>query len=82
MQGIRSDYEIATQPKSRGAFWLKTAQSELVPKMLMIMATAGFFGEYLKELFGKVSEYDKTNYTIIPLGIDENGKSRVLPLPF
>ena len=80
-QGIRSDYEIATQPKSRGAYWLKTALSELGPKALMIMAGAGLFGEYLKELFGKISEYDKTNYTTIPLGIDENGKAVYFRIP-
>lgn len=80
-QGIRSDYEIATQPKSRGAYWLKTAQSELLPKLLMIMATAGLFGDALKELFGKVSEYDKANYTIIPLGTDENGKAIYFRMP-
>lgn len=80
-QGIRSDYEIATQPKSRGAYWLKTALSELGPKTLMIMAGAGLFGEYLKELFGKISEYDKTNYTTIPLGIDENGKAVYFRIP-
>ena len=80
-QGIRSDYEIATTPKSRGAYWLKTAQSELIPKMLMIMAGAGLFGEWLKELFGKISEYDKTNYTTIPLGIDENGKAVYFRIP-
>lgn len=80
-QGIRSDYEIATTPKSRGAYWLKTAQSELLPKMLMLMAGAGLFGEYLKELFGRVSEYDKTNYTIVPLGTDENGKTVYFRLP-
>lgn len=80
-QGIRSDYEIATQPKSRGAYWLKTAQSELVPKLLMLMATAGFFGEWLKEAFAKISEYDKTNYTVVPMGIDQNGKVIYLRVP-
>jgi hypothetical protein len=80
-QGIRSDYEIATQPKSRGAYWLKTAQAELLPKMLMLMATAGLFGDFLKELFAKVSSYDMTNYTIIPLGIDENGKAIYFRFP-
>lgn len=80
-QGIRSDYEIATKPTTRGAYWLKTAQSELLPKMLMLMATYGLFGEYLKELFGKVGEYDKTNYTVIPLGLDENGKTIYFRMP-
>ena len=80
-QGIRSDYEIATRPKSRGAYWMKTAQTELVPKMLMMMAVAGLFGDELEELFNKVGEYDMTNYTVIPLGIDNNGKAVYFRLP-
>lgn len=80
-QGIRSDYDIATQPKSRGAYWWKTAQSELLPKALMLAVTAGLFGDWLKDLFDKVSEYDKTNYTIIPLGEDENGKAVYFRMP-
>lgn len=80
-QGIRSDYEIATQPKTRSAYWFKTAQSEIVPKLLMLMATAGLLGEGLKEMFAKIGEYDKTNYTVVPLGIDENGKAVYFRMP-
>ena len=80
-QGIRSDYEIATTPKTRGAFWLKTAESEIVPKLLMLMASAGLMGDWLKELFGKISEYDKANYSTIPLGIDQSGKAVYFRMP-
>lgn len=80
-QGIRADYEVATEPKTRSGYWWKTTQATILPKLLMALATAGLFGEYLKELFGKVSEYDKTNYTIIPLGKDENGKAIYFRMP-
>lgn len=80
-QGIRSDFEIATDPKTRGGYWYKTAKINLVPKLLMLLATLGLFGETLKELFGKISEYDKTNYDIIPVGIDENGKAVYIRIP-
>lgn len=80
-QGIRADYEVATDPKTRSGYWWKTTQATLLPKILMALATAGLFGEYLKELFGKVSEYDKTNYTIIPIGKDENGKAIYVRIP-
>lgn len=80
-QGIRADYEVATDPKTRSGYWWKTTQATILPKLLMALATAGLFGEYLKELFGKVSEYDKTNYTIIPLGKDENGKAIYFRMP-
>lgn len=80
-QGIRADVEIATMPKTRGAYWWKTAKTELVPKLLMIAAAVGLFGTYVKQLMDDASEYDKTNYTIIPLGRDANGNAVYFRLP-
>src|SRR5262245_65859986 len=37
------------------------------------MAAAGIFGELLKELFGGISEYYKTNYNVIPIGFEPGG---------
>lgn len=80
-QGIRSDIEIATMPKTRSAYWWKTAKIDLLPKFIMLGAALGLFGDWLKELMAGVSEYDKTSYTIIPLGTDENGKTIYFRLP-
>ena len=80
-QGVRSDFEIATNPKTRSGYWMKTAQANLMPKLLMALATAGLMGDWLKELFAGVSEYDKTNYTIIPMGKDQNGKTIYFRMP-
>lgn len=80
-QGIRSDFEIATDPKTRGGYWYKTAKINLLPKFLMLLASLGLLGETLKEIFGKISEYDKTNYDVIPLGIDQNGKAVYIRIP-
>lgn len=80
-QGIRADFEVASDPKTRSGFWWKTTQATFLPKILMLMATAGLFGEYLKELFGKMSEYDKTSYITVPLGTDENGKAIYFRIP-
>ena len=80
-QGIRADYEIATKPRSRGAYWMKTAQSEIVPKLLMLMATAGLFGDEIKKLFANISEYDKSNYIVVPMGFDQNGKTVYVRIP-
>ena len=80
-QGVRADYELAVDPKTRSGYWWKTMQLNFLPKILMLMATYGLFGDYLKELFGKVSEYDKTNYHIVPLGKDENGKAIYVRIP-
>jgi hypothetical protein len=81
LQGIRADAEVATDPTTRAGYWYKTAQVNIVPKILMMMALAGLLGEELKKLFEKVSEYDLTNYTVIPLGTDQNGKVVYIRIP-
>lgn len=80
-QGIRTDVEVATNPTTRSGYWIKTVQINFIPKLLMLFALAGFFGDKLKELMGKASEYDRTNYTIVPLGTDQNGKAIYLRIP-
>jgi len=81
-EGIRADYVGAvSDPKTRSGFWWKTAKISFVPKMLMFAALLGLFGDDLKEMMEDVSEYDKTNYTIIPLGIDASGKTIYLRIP-
>ncbi len=79
-QGIRSDYEIATGPKTRSSYWWKTAKINFLPKILMFMAALGLFGATLKKRMEDASEYDKTNYMIVPLG-EENGKTVYLRIP-
>lgn len=81
IQGIRADVEVATDPKTRSGFWWKTAKITLLPKILMYGVLLGAFGEGLKKLMEGASEYDRTNYTIIPLGTDTNGKPVYFRLP-
>lgn len=82
IQGIRSDLEIATGPKTRGGYWWKTAKVNVLPKLLMFLASIGAFGAAVKAMFDKVSEFDKANYTVIPLGEDhETGKAIYLRIP-
>lgn len=81
IQGIRSDIEVATQPQTRSGFWWKTAKISFLPKLLMLAALYGAFGDEYKELMESASEYDKTNYTIIPLGRDSTGKPIYFRLP-
>ncbi len=80
-QGIRSDVGVATDPKTRSGYWFKTAKVNILPKILMILAGAGLFGEKIKEMMDKASEYDKTNYIVVPLGTDENGKTIYFRVP-
>lgn len=79
-QGMRADYAIASTPKSRGGYWWKTAMMDFLPKLLMFMAAAGLFGAYVKKQMDDVSEYDKTNYIIVPFG-EENNKTTYLRIP-
>jgi len=81
-EGIKSDLKIGfTKNQSRSGFWWKTVASSFLPKFIMAAVASGYFGKKLKEQMDKASEYDKTNYIIIPLGLDENGKSVYLRTP-
>jgi hypothetical protein len=81
VQGYRSDWEAGTDPKSRSGFWWKKAAMNLLPKLLLLAAGYGLFGERLKRLTKGVTEYDKTNYVIVPLSSDDNGNVMYLRLP-
>jgi len=83
-EGIKTDIRVATGKKGRATgagFWWKTIIRDFLPKFIMAATAGGYFGKELKEIMDGASEYDKTNYTIIPLGIDENGKSVYYRLP-
>ena len=80
-QGIRSDFEVATSPKTRSGFWWKTAAMNIVPKVLMYGALLGLFGDKARRIMQSASEYDRTQYTIVPLGEDDEGNGTYLRLP-
>lgn len=80
-EAITSDIEIITSPTTRTGFWVKTIKSVATPKVLMVLAALGLFGEPLKKMFEDMSEYDKTNYICVPYGIDKNGKTLYLRIP-
>ncbi len=80
-QGIRSDLAIATNPKTRGAYWYKTMKVNILPKILMFLAGLGLFGAAVKKAMDDASEYDKTNYNVIPLGTDTDGKTIYFRMP-
>ena len=79
-EGFKSDMYLATNPKTRSGYWWATAKLDLLPKLLMVLAGAGLFGVKIKELMDKASEYDKTNYIIIPIG-EHKGKAAYLRIP-
>lgn len=81
-EGIRADYNIAFKnPRTRSGYWWKTAVMNFLPKLLMFAALSGIFGKALKKMMEDASEYDKTNYTIVPMGRDQNGQTIYLRVP-
>lgn len=83
-EGIKSDVKVATgrvNKQSQASFWWKTIMSTILPSLMMAGMAVGLFGQWYKDLMDGVSEYDKSNYTIIPLGLDENGKTKYLRVP-
>lgn len=80
-QGYRSDINVAIDPKTRSAYWWKTAKLNILPKILMFGAIMGLFGDEERDLIEGVSSYDMTNYMVIPMGRDENGKTIYMRIP-
>ncbi len=81
LQALRTDFELATNPQTRSGYWMKTFQVDILPKMLMLAGIAGLFGATVKEILDKATEYDKTNYIIVPLGLRKNGKATYWRIP-
>lgn len=81
LQGMRADLEVMTDPKTRSGYWWKTAKVTFLPKLLMWAAALGLFGKKVKDMMDSASEYDKTNYVIVPFGKDKNDKTVYLRLP-
>lgn len=83
-EGLKSDIRIASGKRgkaSAAAFWWKSVLADFMPKFIMFAIGAGLFGSKLKQIMDQTSEYDKANYTIIPLGQDEKGKAIILRIP-
>ncbi len=94
IQGWAADLKIATQPKTRSGYWWKTMKLNVAPKLIMIampliaQGLAKAMGgddedDDWGKWFDKISEYDKTNYLIVPFPpfYDENGDAVYLRLP-
>lgn len=80
-EGYKTDFKTATEPGTRSSWWWKILLTTLLPGMYMFAQQAGQFGERRKKEMEGVSEYDKTNYQIVTLGFDKNGKTIYLRLP-
>lgn len=80
-EGLRGMYEAAiSNPTTRGQYWKKMSATVGL-KMVMAYAAAGALGIGVQELMNKVSNYNLTNFFVIPLGEDEDGNAIALRLP-
>lgn len=81
-EGYRGLIETAlTNEKTRKDYWTKTFISTFLPKIAMALAGAGFFGIGVKRVMDKAAEYHKTNYVVIPVGVDASGNGIYLTIP-
>lgn len=83
-EGMKSDFQVASGKAGRqsaAGFWWKTILSTLLPALITFAAGIGMFGKWYQDRINDISEYDKSNYTIIPYGVDSDGKTIALRIP-
>lgn len=80
-ESFRSMAELATDPELRGQYWKKNLQSNVLAKVLMFAAGLGLFGEQLRQMYDKMTEYDKANYIPIPIGMTKDGEVIYVRMP-
>lgn len=83
-EGDRGDWEAIKNSPAAVAY--KTS-SLMVPKLLMYAAALGLLGAMSKEVMDSASDYDKTNYIVVPLftigeGNEKKGVYLRLPQDF
>jgi hypothetical protein len=70
-EGIRSAYE--SYREDPGGYIWKTIATNVVPKLLVASAAAGYLGEEIQGAFDNIPNYDKKMYTTIPLWVSDKG---------
>jgi hypothetical protein len=73
IQGIRDDARLASGARTRAGWWFRWAAGSGMWRMLQAAGAAGLLGTTIKELYDYASDYDKTNYGVIPLGWADGG---------
>lgn len=72
--GLRADMQLATRPRTAGGWWARWAATDGAWTLLQAAAALGLLGAGIKELYDGISEYNKTNYNVLPLGTQEGGE--------
>ena len=81
IQGAKADVRLMVNPTTAAGWHLANFKISVMPMLAMAAAILGFAGKDLEDWFEKVPEFDKTNYIIVPLGVDDDGRSTYLRLP-
>ena len=79
IQGWVGDYEALKM--SKFGYSLRTFIVDILPVLLTFGMSLGLLGKKNKKIMDLTSEYDKTNYTIIPLGLTKSEKAVILRIP-
>lgn len=78
-EGIRTSVE--SYRENPASYVWKTINMNILPKAILAAGLYGVFGSYIQKITNGIPEYDLSNYTIIPLYVDDNGKSVYLRMP-
>lgn len=87
VQGLASDAALMTgkesglqgaglakrATKSAASWWFRWMLAGGLYAVIQALARSGAFGDDAKDLYGGVSDYDNTNYMIVPLGLQQGG---------
>jgi len=75
IQGLASDLAVGLNPKTAFGWWMKTAATELMPKVVMKAGQIGLLGEAVKAMYDKIPDYHLRNYIVIPLFMRKDEKT-------
>lgn len=78
-EGVRAGVESIKE--NPGAYAWKTFMLNILPRLVLFGAAAGYLGDRTKEILSRIPDYEKRQYNIIPLGLDENNKAIYLSIP-
>jgi len=78
-EGYRSTWE-AYQNDPKHFAW-KAFKYSILPKLIMWGMSIGLAGAYYKRIMSKVSDYDLSNYIVIPLYLNNRGEAVIIRIP-
>jgi hypothetical protein len=88
-QAIRADAEVARDPATRSEWWWKTVSFNIVPKLAIFGAILAASWDDDDEgavdtvgnAYASISEYDRTNYHVVPVWKDAQGNTVYFRIP-